>query len=728
MVIQTMLQPNMLAMRAGPTDAAGGSVTTTPLLVQYWHIVQRFKWVIIGVIFGTLVLGLVVTLLMTPRYTSTTRIEISRDQKNITKVGGLESPESGRDLEFYQTQYSLLQARSLSERVVKQLRLDRDEAFFAAHGVNPARLGADADPGASRATARTSARQRAAVDMLLEHIAIAPIRGSALVDIKYTSNDPAMSAKIANAWAQQFMAGSIDRRFASTVDARRFLEGRLNDLRTRLEQSERAAVTYANNSGIVTLSTSRGEDGRTSTERTLAAADLEALNTALTQATADRIAAESRASGAPDNSPSSPAVAQLRQKRSELASDYARLMVQFEPGYPSARALAAQIKVLDASIAREEGRGLSGRTTEYREARSREEALTERVNALKTQLSRQQSASIQYNIYQREADTNRQLYDALLQRYKEIGVAGVGANNIAIVDLARPSERPSAPNLPMNMVIALLGGIVLAGLVTFALNQIDEGFRDPAQVGRMLDVPFLGSVPEAEGGDALKSLLDFKSAVSEAYLSIRSNLAFSTDHGVPRSLMVTSTRPAEGKSTTSFALATVLARTGQRVLLIDADMRNPSGHVYAGVSNQAGLSNLLAGENDWEKLIVHPEGFAFSVMPAGPQPPNAAELLSSDRMKNLIDQMLGHFTNIVVDSPPILGLADAPLLARSVEGSIMVIEAEGVAARGVKSALTRLQAVHAHIFGVVMTKLKDRHAHAGYGYGYGYSYGNKPSD
>jgi capsular exopolysaccharide synthesis family protein len=276
----------------------------------------------------------------------------------------------------------------------------------------------------------------------------------------------------------------------------------------------------------------------------------------------------------------------------------------------------------------------------------------------------------------------------------------------------------------MNLVIALLGGIVLAGVVTFALNQIDEGFRDPAQVGRVLDVPFLGSVPEAAGGDGLKALADVKSAVSEAYLSIRSNLAFSTDHGVPRSFMVTSTRPAEGKSTTSFALAMVLARTGQRVLLIDADMRNPSGHVYAGIANQEGLSNVLAGENDWEKLIAKPDGMAFSVMPAGPQPPNAAELLSSDRMKQLIEQLLGHYTNIVVDSPPILGLADAPLLARSVEGSIMVIEAEGVAARGVKSALARLQSVQAHIFGVVMTKLKDRHAGHSYGYGYGYSYGS----
>jgi len=726
-----MLQsPNMLAPRTVSVTERNGSAVETPLLVQYWHVAQRFKWVILGVILGTLVVGLVATLLMTPHYTATTRIEISRDQKNVTKVDGVESPDAGRDLEFYQTQYSLLQARSLADRVAKQLHLARDNAFFAAHGVNPDKLGAGADPGAGRVAAQEAGRQRAAADLLLQHVGIAPVRGSSLIDVNYTSNDPAMSARIANAWAQQFIASSMDRRFASTVDARRFLEGRLSDLRNRLERSERDVVGYAASTGIVTLSSNRGEDGRTTSDRTLVAANLEALNTALAQATADRIASESRAlshTAGSQDAVNNPSLAQLRQRRAEVAADYAKLMVQFEPGYPAARALAEQVKALDVSIAREEGRGLAGRDTEYHEALRREQVLTQQVDLLKSQLNGQQRASIQYNIFQREADTNRQLYDALLQRYKEIGVAGVGANNIAVVDVARPPERPSAPNLPMNLAIALLAGMVLAGALTVALNQIDEGFRDPAQVSRILDVPFLGSVPEVEGGDGIQALGDVKSPLSEAYLSIRSNLAFLTDHGVPRSLMVTSTRPAEGKSTTSFALATVLARTGKRVILIDADMRNPSGHHYAGVSNEAGLSNVLAGEDNWSGLILRPAALGFSILAAGPQPPNAAELLSSDRMDLLVRQLIEEFDNVVVDSPPILGLADAPLLARSVEGSILVIESEGVAARGVKSALSRLQSVQAHIFGVVLTKLKDRHA--GYGYGYGYSYGyGKTSD
>ena len=409
-----------------------------------------------GIIASSLIAGLVATLLMTPKYTAKARIEISREQKNITKVDGLESPSAGRDLEFYQTQYSLLEARSLAERVARQLRLSNDERFFDAHGVDAKGGGGllNSSVAVPEAAQRTK-REKAAVDLLLTNVGIAPIRGSALVDVSYTSANPALSAQIANTWTEQFVASSMDRRFASTADARQFLEQRLADLRARLEQSERDLVNYASNKGIVSLGRTLGADGKTQTERTLIAADLEALNQALADATADRIAAESRARTGADKDPKDdPLIAgggtsQLRQKRAEVAAEYAKLMVQFEPGYPAARALSEQLRVLDSSIAREEGR-LTGRETgrsstvrvsEYRAAIQRERELSERVERLKSRLDLQQRDSIQYNIYQREADTNRELYDALLQRYKEIGVAGVGANNIAVVDYCQDSAR-----------------------------------------------------------------------------------------------------------------------------------------------------------------------------------------------------------------------------------------------------------------------------------------------
>lgn len=700
-----------------------------PILLQYLHVAMRWKWVIGGIVLASLALGLIATLMMTPQYTAKTRIEISRDQKKITKVEGLESTEASRDLEFYQTQYSLLSARSLAERVSRKLRLSTNDEFLRAHGVDPeAGDGLFGKSGGAMRAEERRKREEMVVDLLLDHVGIAPVRGSSLVDIHYTSASADLSAQIANMWTREFMQSSMDRRFDSTADARSFLEGRLSDLRNRLETSERDLVNYASRNGIVALGKSKSVDGKTEVDRTLVSSDLEALNEALAKATAERIAAQSRAGqssggGANAEALENIAISSLRQKRAEVAADYARLMVQFEPEYPAARALAVQLRALDTSIAREEQRVQSSRTSEYGEAVEREERLRAQVEELKALMDGQQRASIQYNIYQREADTNRQLYDALLQRYKEIGVAGVGANNIAIVDTAIVPRKPSSPRLLLNLALSLLAGLMLAAGATFALEQIDEGLRDPAQVSRLLNIPLLGSVPDVENEDALAALDDSKSALSEAYLSIRSNLAFSTDHGVPRSLMVTSTRPAEGKSTTSIAIAKVLSRTGRRVLIVDADMRSPSMHEYLGGKNKAGLSNLLAGDNDWQALVRDSNTKGLSLLSAGPMPPSAAELLSSERMSVLIRQMQEHFEHIVVDAPPILGLADAPLLARAVEGCVFVVEAEGVAVRGIRASLERLRSVQAHIVGAVLTKLHARRASYGYGYGYGHSYG-----
>ena len=698
-----------------------------PILIQYWQIVLRWKWVILGIILASLAAGFVVTLLTTPQYMATARIEISRDQKNVTKVDGVESPTSGRDLEFYQTQYALLSARAVAERVAKSLSLSAKPEFLQAYGIKP-----EDNPvfsnvaGVTLTTAQQEKRERTVVKLLLGSVKIAPVRGSTLIDINFTSASPTLSAQIANSWTQQFIQTNLDRRFASTADARTFLEGRLSDMRARLETSERDLVSYAAEKNIIALGKSKSADGKTQVERTLVSSDLEALNESLAKATSDRINAESRAehqskSGSSSEALGNAAISFLRQKRAEVAAEYAKLMVQFEPGYPTARALAEQLRTLDASISREESRVQSSRASEYREAVQRESSLNQRVELLKSQMAAQQRDGIQYNIYQREADTNRELYDGLLQRYKEIGVAGVGSNNIAIVDTAKVPTRPSAPSLPLNLALSLLAGLGFATLATFALDQIDEGLRDPGQVNRLLHIPLLGSVPDIDDQDVLTVLSDGKSPLSEAYLSVRSNLAFSTDHGVPRAFMVTSTRAAEGKSTTSFALATVLGRTGKKVVIVDADMRSPSIHEFVGADNRLGLSNFLAGDNDWQRLLKPTPSRGLSLLSAGPPPPSAAELLSSDRMLLLIRQLLDQFDHVVVDSPPILGLADAPLLSRAVEGVIFVIESEAVAIRGIKASLDRVRSVHAHVFGAVLTKLK--HRQAGYGYGYGYSYG-----
>lgn len=706
-------------------DAA--SPAAPPLLLQYWQTVLRWKWSVLGIIVTALALGIVITLLTTPVYTATARVEISREQQNVTKMEGLESPQASRDDEFYQTQYSLLAARSLAERVAREMRLATNNEFFAAHG-QELDSGILFGRGSTNITpAERQRRERLAVDLLLKNVTIAPITRSRLVDVRYTSASPHLATDIANTWVQQFIAASIDRRFDSTVNARKFLEGRIAELGQKLETSERAAVGYASRKGIVSLGQAAGgPDGRVvGADRTLVVSDLEAINTALLRATAERIAAESRLkskSGTTADALANETIAGLRQRRAEASAEYAKLLVQFEPEYPAAQAVAQQVRALDASIAREEGRVSASRRAEYVEASEREANLRSRLDTLKERLIQQNRDTIQYNIFRREADTNRELYDSLLQRYKEIGVAGVALSNIAIVDVAKVPDAPSSPKLMINLALALVAGVGLAFLAVLGLEQIDEGLRDPGSVGTLLRLPLLGAVPNLEAEETpLGALGDAKSAMSEAYLSVQSNLAFSTEHGFPRSLMVTSSRPAEGKTTTSVALATVLGRTGKRVILIDADMRSPSAHKFFGLGNKAGLSNYLAGDDNWKGFVAPTSFKGLHLLSGGPTPPSAAELLSGERMLHLLRQLAENFDHVIVDSPPILGLADAPLLSRAVEGCVFVVEAEGVPVRGLRSVLARLHQAQATIFGVIVTKLDRRQA--GYGYGYGYGYG-----
>ena len=701
---------------------AGG----VPPLLRYWHIVLRWKFVIIGIVAAALIAGLVVTLLSTPLYTASSRVEIARENQNVTNVKGLESDQVGRDLEFYQTQYALLEARSLAERVVRVLALETETGFFEAHGVDPndnALLGNSTRAPLSKKN-RTR-RAELAIGLLQTNISIVPIRGSALVDVRYTSASPVWSARIANAWSKQYIESSIARRFESTGDARKFLEDQLAQLKARVEVSERELVEYARAKDIVTLSSSEDADGRTKTERTLASENLETINDALAAATADRILAESQArqasrSGTSERSLANQAITALRQRRAEVASEYAKVLVQFEPGYPAARALERQVSALDASIAREEGRVASSIQTQYRQAVEREGTLKARVAQLQERLTDQRSNTIQLNIYQREADTNRELYDSLLQRYKEIGVAGVALTNIAIVDAAQIPAAPSSPNLPVNLVIALMAGVLLSGAAVVALEQVDEGIRSPEQLPSELGLPLLGGIPDVDKQNVLEQLRNPKTGLAESYLTVQSNLSFSTDHGIPASLLITSTRAAEGKSTTSLALAVLLGRSGKRVLLVDGDMRSPSMHKYVNTTNRGGLSNFLSGDDDWRQFLTSTEFLNLSILAAGPKPPSAAELLSGERLSELMTSLKKDFDHVVIDAPPVLGLADAPLLSRVVDGSIMVVEARGAPLRAIRAAVDRLQSVQAHLLGAVLTKISQSSA---YGYGYGYGYG-----
>ena len=700
------------------------------VLFGYWRLVLRWRWLILAIVLFTVIAAFVTTMLMTPKYEATSTIEIARQQQNIVQVEGVEPATNPTDMEFYETQYSLLEARSLAERVAKTLQLVNTHAFLTVFDAVPESSLLE-DGGPKRLTAKERlAREETVVDILLENVTIEPTRGSALVDVSFTSPDPALSQRVANAWTQQFIASNLDRRFEATSYAREFLEKRL-EAQSAVEELGRALVGYASNQRIVTVQTGGSETpGAPPPERPLVADDLASINAELNRAVAERISASSKLgpSGVGSDVISSPTLAQLRQQRATAAAEYASLLAKFSPEYPAAAAVKSQIENLDRSIAAERSLVSGGVRREYQSALQREEALRARVEQLKGEALDLKRRNIQYDILKREADTNRQLYDALLQRYKEIGIAGgVGVNNVLIVDPADLPENPSSPNLPLNIALGLVLGLLVAGIVVFVLEQFDDAVKDLESARRVLPVPVLGAVPVLLDGEPREVLRDRKSALSEAYLSIQTSLRFATDHGVPRSIAVTSTKAAEGKSTTCYALAQSLARTGQRVALIDADMRSPSVHRIFGIDNDRGLSNFMAGEQNIVSLIRHQEESGIGVITAGPQPPNAGELLTSGRLSVLITRLLEDYDHVMIDSPPVLGLADAPLIGSQVEAVVFTVESHGAKTGAVLAALSRLRAASANVVGAVLTKFEQRKAQYGYGFEYEYGYGQRES-
>jgi capsular exopolysaccharide synthesis family protein len=700
-----------------------------PLIRQYLRIALRWRYVILGAVAACVLLGLIVTLLMTPKYTAVTTVEISRESDNVTNFKGVEQNAGIADQEFYQTQYGLLKSRALSERVATQLRLIDDQKFFERFGVRDKSPAFQLVGGRYPASGR-AARQRLAGELLRANLDLDPARLSRLVDIKFTSPDPTFSAQVANAWADNFIQTNLERKIQATSYGRNLLQRQLAQFKEKLDESQRQLVGYASAQRIINLPSQSG-DGKTASERSIVVDDLAALNAVLSQATAERIQAEARyqqagKSGASTEALGNSAINSLRQRRAELAGDYSKLLTQFEPQYAPAQAIKAQLDQIDRSIEREEGRVSGSLQADYREAQERERGLQNRVEQLKNNYLDLRRRSIQYNIYQQEVDTNRALYDGLLQRFKEIGVAGgVGINNVAIVDPADVPQVPSSPRLLVNLALSLLAGLGLGALAAFALEQIDEAIADPAEVERRLGLPLLGSVPKVGSGTPREALLDRKSDLVDAYLAVQTNLAFTTEHGVPRSFAVTSTRPAEGKSTTALALATTLARAHRKVILIDGDMRSPSVHHLGGVDHDHGLSNYLSGQDNIEALTFSMADLGITAMSAGPIPPNAAELLTGHRLSLLIERLLESYDHVVVDSPPVMGLADAPLIASRVEGVIYAVESHGIRSSLVKTALRRLASANARVIGGVLTKFEARKAHYGYGYEYGYNYGRQ---
>lgn len=698
-------------------------------IAEYWRLVVKYRLIIVGAFFAAVVLGVVATLLMTPIYTATTTLQIDREAARILNVGDVSPQESMiQGEEFFQTQYGLLRSRSLAERVIDDLGLANSDTFLEQMGVTAPRR------GERTATAQASQRRQTVIRTVQDNLGVSPVRGSRLVSLSFNSPDPVLSAQVANAFAENFIQSNLDRRYESSSYAREFLEERIEQTKARLADAERQSVEYAKNQQIINIREPNQANGEA---QSLTTSSLSALNSALAQARADRIAREEKwrqaNSAAIFSLPevlNNPALQRLIEERARANAEYEQKGRLFQPDYPEMVQLKARSDELTTqinSLANSIRASLRG---EYDVALSRERSLARQVEGLKGDVLDLRGRSVQYGILQREVETNRSLYDALLQRYNEVGVTGgVTTNNVSIIDRAKPPSRPSEPRLLVNIALAALFGLGLGVVVAFLLEALDETMASPDDVESKLGLPVLGVIPLLEKGVSPKEALqDVGSNLAEAYYSLRTALQFSTPEGAPTTLLVTSSRPAEGKSTTAYATALNLARLGRRVLLVDGDLRNPSLHRLIGVDNHAGTSNLLSGNAELSALARQTDQPGLDFMPCGPIPPNPAELWGGDRLKSVLQDATHQYDHVVIDGPPVLGFADSPLLASAVRGTVFVLESKGTRRAQARGAVKRLGIGNGRILGVVLTKFNTKTVRYGaYDYAYDYNYGAQKS-
>lgn len=708
-------------------------------LLAYWHILVKRRWLVLSILAGVVALALLKTLMATPIYRATTVLQLEKAGTQVVQVEGIQ-PDSdpyGWDPDFLQTQYELIQSRSLAERVANELNLDQAALDKLSE---PGWLGrmlallrpqskAEANKKKVGAAAEAAEELRSAAGVVSGGLSVEPVRNSRLVRINFDSSSPEFSARVANAVAEGFIAAGMERRFGASSYAKTYLEDQLKLTKAKLEQSERQLVAFAQKENIVNT----GENGQS-----LATQNLTQLNAALANAQDQRIRAEARwrqaSSGAmPADMIGNSNIRVLRQQQAQLQGTYQQKLQTFKPDYPEMQQLKGQIDELQRQIGQETGSVRASVKAEYDAAASQEQMLKGQIASLRDQALDVDGRSIQYNILKREVDTNRQLYDGLLQRYKEVGVAGdVRSNNISIIDRAEVPMWRFKPNLTLNLAIGLLLGGMLGVLAAFLLEFLDDTIKTPDDVEQKLKLAVLGIIPKLGPKENIASVAgDPRSSFSEAYRSVRTALQFATDHGVPRTLLVTSAGSGEGKSTTAMALARNFAHLGKRVLLIEADLRNPSLHRSLGLKGQGvGLSNLLAGGCTLAEATLDTEEPGLKVVLAGPLPPNPAELLSGSKLVSMLTVAAERYDQVILDGPPVLGLADAPILANAADGTLLVVNSAKTKINAAQAALKRLLAARARIVGALLSKYDAKTAGYGYGYGYHYesyyAYGSKP--
>ncbi len=703
-------------------------------LLAYWRTIYAHKWGILGLAF---VVGLVTALVafsLEPVYQAKTSLLIEPKAAKFLSIEDLYGPEGvGRAGEYYQTQKEIIQSRTLAEDVVNRLQLWTHPEFDPTREA-PSRarlnlkladwlpwLAKDEEPPTEEAV------RKATVDAFMGRLGVEPVRNSQIIDVTFEANDPKLSAEVANTVANAYIEAGLEARLSMVQKATSWLTDRLDGLRTKVEESEKALQAYREQQGLVDMA---GDSD-------LASAQLQSISERLVSARAkvgelESMYAQARnlqSQGATSlSSLQSPLVVQMKTAEAEAERKIAELSQRYGPKHPKMIAAQSDLQAARQKLRGELGNVVAGVNKELAAARATAAQLQREYDQLKGQVQDVNRKGFRLQALEREVAANRQLYDTFLTRFKETNVAGdMDSTNARVVD---PAVVPTVPVKPRKalmvsiaIVLALFAGIGLA----FLLEHLDNTLKSGEELEDRLGLPMLGSLPllRLKKGEQLKPERvfadDSKSTFAEAIRTIRTGVVLSGLDNPHKIVVVTSTIPGEGKTTVSMNLALALGQL-EKVLLIDADMRRASIAQQLGFAKDTpGLSNLVAGTAKASECIHPVEGTSVHVLPAGIIPPNPLELLSSHRFSELLDKLSEAYDRIVIDTAPTQAVSDALVLSTQASAVVYVVKADSTPYPLAQTGVKRLRHVNAPLVGAVLNQVDIKKAGRYGKYGrYGY--------
>jgi len=715
-------------------------------LKDYLRVILKRKWIIGTCTVIVLTLAVLSSMNKEPYYQASVRLSIQKQNASVVLFPNMAFPLY--DPDYYQTQYTILRSRPLAERVIKKLRLGESREFKASprrkfnfdipgmvfsllKKLNPVRLfstSSSAKGSIKPSNAKNDGISPALVNAFIGRLGVSPMKDTKMVvDLSFTGRYPKVIAEIANAVAEEYINMTLEAKIEAAQKMMRKLNEQLAQQRKKVEESEIALQKYKEKENIVSLEE----------RQNIVVQRLSQLNALVTGVKTERIAIETRykelkkLSDQPEMIESLPSIlsnAMIQQLKTDyvaLQRRYSEASKKFGAKHPKMLELRSQIGLMKQKIALEVKKNVTSLMTEYKVAQSKEATLTEALESQKKDAIELNRKAIEYKILERDAQSNRQMYNILITKMKEADVSSdLKGTDIRVIDPAQIPRSPIGPKRGFNILFAAFIGLGLGMAFAFFLEYIDTSMKTPEDIKR-IQIPYMGFIPTFHTNNHMELIVqeDPKSLISEAYRTLRTGILFSGSKPSPQFIQVTSAGPQEGKTITAANVATVMAQSGSRVLIMDCDMRKPRIHEIFGMPNAHGLSDLLVNGEEGFSFIKKTNVPNLDIIACGTIPANPSELLGSKRMQRFLTLLGEKYDRIIMDSPPVLAVTDSIVLSRLVEGIILVVGAGASSKNGVTRAVELLKEVNARICGAVLNNLnvdKERYYYSRYYY---YNYG-----